>query len=82
MEETSGPRRYVEEEFDLREYVGVLFKHWKLIALVAFLAAFSAGVVSFLTPPTYEATDRGREYLEAFRRAQRLLEGEAEASGL
>jgi hypothetical protein len=30
MEETSGPRRYVEEEFDLREYIGVLFKHWKL----------------------------------------------------
>jgi len=56
MEETSGPRRYVEEEFDLREYIGVLFKHWKLIALVTFLAAFTAGVVSFLIPPTYEAT--------------------------
>jgi uncharacterized protein involved in exopolysaccharide biosynthesis len=56
MEETSGPRRYEEEEFDLREYIGVLIKHWKLIALVGFLAAFSAGVVSLLTPPTYEAT--------------------------
>jgi len=55
MEETSGPRRYVEEEFDLREYIGVLIKHWKLIALVTFLAAFTAGVVSFLIPPTYEA---------------------------
>jgi uncharacterized protein involved in exopolysaccharide biosynthesis len=56
MEETSGPRRYMEEEFDLREYIGVLIKHWKLIALATFLAAFSAGVVSLLIPPTYEAT--------------------------
>jgi len=56
MEETGGPRRYVEEEFDLREYIEVLIKHWKLIALATFLAAFSAGVISFLIPPTYEAT--------------------------
>jgi succinoglycan biosynthesis transport protein ExoP len=57
MEEAGGPGRYyIEEEIDLREYIGVLIKHWKLIALTTFLAALSAGVVSFLTPPTYEAT--------------------------
>ncbi len=55
MEETSGAYRYYEDELDLREYIGVLVKHWKLIALVTFLAAFSAGVASFLIPPTYEA---------------------------
>jgi len=33
-------------------------------------------------PPAYEATDRAREYLEAFRRAQRLLDAAIEGPGM
>jgi len=46
----------MEEEIDLREYILVLLKHWKWIAGVTLVAAVVALVVSFLLPPTYEAT--------------------------
>ena len=44
------------EEIDLRQYVDVLIRHWKWIAGLALVAAVAALVVSFLIPPTYEAT--------------------------
>lgn len=46
----------MEEEIDLREYIEVLIRHWKWIAALAVVAAVVALVVSFLLPPTYEAT--------------------------
>ncbi|WP_376792862.1 GumC family protein [Thermoflexus sp.] len=55
MEEISL-RREAEEEIDLREYVWVLLKYWKWILGVPIAAAIVALVVSFLIPPTYEAT--------------------------
>ncbi len=45
----------MEEEIDLREYIGVLIRHWKWIAALAVVAAVAALAVSFLLPPTYEA---------------------------
>jgi len=46
----------MEEEIDLRQYVEVLIRRWKWIAGLALGAAVAALVVSFLIPPTYEAT--------------------------
>jgi len=46
----------MEEEIDLRAYVLVLLKYWKWILGTAAAAAVVALVVSFLLPPTYEAT--------------------------
>lgn len=45
----------MEEETDLRQYVVVLVKHWKLIILATFLAALAAALFYFTTPPVYEA---------------------------
>lgn len=45
-----------EEEIDLRAYVLVLLKYWKWIIGATVIAAVVALVVSFLLPPTYEAT--------------------------
>ena len=46
----------MEDEIDLREYIDVLIRHWKAIVALTVVAALFAGVVSFLLPPTYEAT--------------------------
>jgi len=46
----------MEDEIDLRQYAAVLVKRWKWIVGVTMLAALVAGVVSFTTTPTYEAT--------------------------
>ena len=46
----------MEEEIDLREYVQVLVRSWKWVVGLAVLAAVAALGVSFLIPPTYEAT--------------------------
>jgi len=46
----------MEEEIDLRAYVLVLLKYWKWILGTTVAAAVVALVVSFLLPPTYEAT--------------------------
>jgi succinoglycan biosynthesis transport protein ExoP len=45
----------LEEEIDLRQYIGVLLRQWKWIVALALAAAVVALVVSFLLPPTYEA---------------------------
>lgn len=45
----------MEDEIDLREYIDVLIRHWKVIVALAVVAAVVAGAVSFLLPPTYEA---------------------------
>jgi uncharacterized protein involved in exopolysaccharide biosynthesis len=46
----------MEGEIDLRRYVGILVRRWKWIVGLALAAAVVALVVSFLIPPTYEAT--------------------------
>lgn len=46
----------MEEEIDLREYILVLLRHWKWIVGIGVIAAVVALGVSFLLPPTYEAT--------------------------
>ncbi|OGO49413.1 MAG: hypothetical protein A2W37_08055 [Chloroflexi bacterium RBG_16_63_12] len=46
----------MEDEIDLREYVNVLLRHWKMIVVLTMVAAVAVGVVSFIMPPTYEAT--------------------------
>jgi len=46
----------MEDEIDLREYIDVLIRHWKAIVALTVVAALFAGVVSFLLPPTHEAT--------------------------
>lgn len=45
----------MEEEIDLREYIDVIVKGWKLVLTIPFLAVFVAALVSFLLPPVYEA---------------------------
>lgn len=45
----------MEEEIDLREYVDVLMRHWKWIVGLTLIAAITAGIVSLLLPPVYEA---------------------------
>jgi len=46
----------MEEEIDLRVYILVLLKYWKWILGLTIAATVVALVVSFLLPPTYEAT--------------------------
>ena len=46
----------MEEEIDLRAYVLVLLKYWKLILGTTLTAAVVALAVSFFLPPIYEAT--------------------------
>ena len=45
----------MEDEIDLRKYVAVLVKHWKLIAIITGTAVIISALVSFLPPPVYEA---------------------------
>lgn len=45
----------MEDEIDLRKYIDVLLKHWKLIVIITGIAVIVAGLVSFLLPPVYEA---------------------------
>ncbi len=54
---TSGyaPGYVMEDEIDLREYIDVIRRRWKLIVGVTVVAVIAAAVVSFLLPPTYEA---------------------------
>jgi succinoglycan biosynthesis transport protein ExoP len=46
----------MEDEFDLRGYVEILLRGWKWIVGAGVVAGLAALVVSFLMPPTYEAT--------------------------
>ncbi len=46
----------MEETIDLRVYIAILLKYWKEILGATLVAALVALVISFLLPPTYEAT--------------------------
>jgi len=46
----------VEEEIDLREYIEVIVRRWKLIVGITLVAVITATIVSFfILPPVYEA---------------------------
>jgi succinoglycan biosynthesis transport protein ExoP len=46
----------MEDEIDLRVYIEVVFRYWKWILGLAFVAAVVAFVISMLMPRTYEAS--------------------------
>lgn len=48
----------MEDEIDLRQYVAVLLRHWKLIIILTALAGVVALAVGLLTPQLYEAKSR------------------------
>ena len=45
----------MEDEINLREYLHVLIRHWKLIVSITLIAVIAAVLVGFLAPLTYEA---------------------------
>ncbi|MFC1870800.1 GumC family protein [Chloroflexota bacterium] len=45
----------MEDEVDIRKYIDVLLKHWKIMVSITFIAVITTGLVSFLSSPTYEA---------------------------
>ncbi|MFC1964486.1 GumC family protein [Chloroflexota bacterium] len=45
----------MEDEIDLRKYINVLLRHWKVIVSITVIAVVVAGLVSFLSPSTYQA---------------------------
>ena len=45
----------MEDEIDLRRYVDVLLRHWKLIAVITVIAVVVAVALSFRSPSVYEA---------------------------
>jgi len=46
----------MEDEIDLRKYLQVLLKHWKIIAGITLAAVVISAGVTFLTPPEARAT--------------------------
>ncbi len=46
----------MEDEIDLRKYVDALVRQWKWVVGLAVVSGLTALIVSFLAPPTYEAT--------------------------
>jgi capsular polysaccharide biosynthesis protein len=45
----------MEEETDLRGYIRVLLRHWKIIVSITLIAGLVAGLIGFLGSPSYEA---------------------------
>ncbi len=45
----------MQEDIGFHNYIGILATWWKWIVIWTAIAAFVAGVISFLLPPTYEA---------------------------
>lgn len=60
MAEKTYPQRidpmYYEDEIDLRAYINVIIRQWRLIIVAAFLAALGAGLTTMLQARQYEAT--------------------------
>ena len=46
----------MEDEIDLAQYFRTVIKHWKLVVCITLVAVITAGIVSFATPPVYQAT--------------------------
>ena len=45
-----------EKEVDLRDYLNMVKKRWKIILIIFLVSTITGGVVSFLLPKTYEAS--------------------------
>jgi len=45
-----------EKEVDLRDYINMVKKRWKIILIIFLVSIIASGVVSFLLPKTYEAS--------------------------
>ncbi|MBA7504677.1 hypothetical protein ES706_03324 [subsurface metagenome] len=45
-----------EKEVDLRDYINMVKKRWKIILIIFLVSTITSGVVSFLLPKTYEAS--------------------------
>jgi len=45
-----------EKEVDLRDYINMVKKRWKIILIIFLVFTTTSGVVSFLLPKTYEAS--------------------------
>lgn len=45
-----------EKEVDLRDYINMVKKRWKIILIIFLFSTITSGVVSFLLPRTYEAS--------------------------
>jgi uncharacterized protein involved in exopolysaccharide biosynthesis len=45
----------MEEEIDLRGYIGVMLRHWKIIVGITLIAVIIGALLSFLPSRTYEA---------------------------
>jgi len=45
-----------EKEVDLRDYINMLKRRWKIILIIFLAATITSGVVSFRLPKTYEAS--------------------------
>lgn len=50
------PMYYIEEGLDLRAYIHIILRHWRLIVLTCLVTAFTAAFVSLMQEPQYEAT--------------------------
>ena len=59
-----------EKEVDLRDYLNMVRKRWKIIFVIFLVSIITSGVVSFLLPETYEAS----AMLRIGRMRDRLLE--------
>jgi uncharacterized protein involved in exopolysaccharide biosynthesis len=46
----------MDDEIDLRKYIRVILRQWKIIVGLALLTALLGGGVTFMQPPVYEAT--------------------------
>jgi len=44
-----------EKEVDLRDYINMVKKRWKIILIIFLVSTITSGVVSFLLPKTYES---------------------------
>lgn len=45
----------MEDEINLLDYVRVIFKRWKIIAILFFIATVTAAILSFMMPKIYQA---------------------------
>jgi len=45
-----------EKEVDLRDYISMVKKRWKIILIIFLVSTITSGVVSFLLPRTYESS--------------------------
>jgi succinoglycan biosynthesis transport protein ExoP len=46
----------MDEELDLRAFFLTIARHWKLIAIIIFMAVVAGALAAFLWPPEYQAT--------------------------